>query len=80
MDERFFSVGPHNTEIPLVCKEIKPVNSIGNQPWILSGRTDAEAEAPVLRPPEAKTEIAGKDPNAGKDWRQKEKGRRGWDG
>ena len=57
---------------PLGCKEIKPVNLKGNQPWIFIGRTDAEAEAeaPILWPPEAKNWPIGKDPDAGKDWRQ----------
>ena len=58
----------------LDCKEIKPVNPKGNQPWIFIGRTDAEAEAPILWPPYAKNWPIGKDPNAGKDWRQEEKG------
>ena len=60
-------------ESPLDCKEIKPVNPQGNQPWIFIGRTDAEAEAPILWPPDTKNWLAGKDPDAGKDWRQKEK-------
>ena len=55
------------------CKEIKPVNAKGNQSWIFIGRTDAEAEAPILWPPDAKNWLIGKDPDAGKDWRQ-EKG------
>ena len=55
-------------------KEIKPVNPKGNQPWIFTGRTDAEAEAPILWPPDAKSQIIGKDPDAGKDWGQEEKG------
>ena len=59
---------------PLDSKEIKPVNSKGNQPWIFIGRTDAEAEAPKLWPPDAKSWLIGKDPNAGKDWGQEEKG------
>ena len=58
-------------ESPLDCKEIKPVNPKGNQSWILIGRTDAEA--PILWPPDAKTQLIGKDPNARKDWRQEEK-------
>ena len=58
----------------LDCKEIKPVNPKGNQSWMLVGRTDAEAAAPVLWPPVAKGSIIGKDPDAGKDWRQEEKG------
>ena len=60
-------------ESPLDSK-IKQVNPKGNQPWIFIGRTDAEAEAPIPWPPDAKSQLAAKDPNAGKDWRQKEKG------
>ena len=55
------------------CKEIKPVNSKGNQPWTFIGRTDAKAEAPILRPPDVKSWLIGKDPDAGKDRRQEEK-------
>ena len=58
-------------ESPLDSKEIKPVNPKGNQPWILIGRTDAEA--PILWPPDVKSWLIGKDPDAGKDLRQKEK-------
>ena len=58
---------------PLDSKEIKPVNPKGNQPWILIGRTDAEAETPIIWPPDAKSQLIRKDPNAGKDWRQEEK-------
>ena len=54
----------------LDCKEIKPVNPKGNQPWIFIGRTDAEAETPILRPPEGKSQLTGKDSDPGKDWRQ----------
>ena len=61
-------------ESPLDSKEIKPVNSKWNQPQIFFGSTGAEAEAPVLWPPDAKTRIIGMDSNAGKDWRQEEKG------
>ena len=61
-------------ESPLVSKEIKPVNLNGNQPWIFSGRTDAEAEAPILWPPDVKSWLIGKDTDAGKDWRQKKTG------
>ena len=61
-------------ESPLDCKEIKPVNPKGNRPWIFIGRTDAEAEAPVFWPPFAKIWLIGKDPDAGKDWRQEKKG------
>ena len=60
--------------ISLDCKELKPVNPKGNQPWIFTGRTDTEAEAPVLWPPDMKSRLTGKDPDAGKDWRQEEKG------
>ena len=59
---------------PLDSKEIKPVNPNGNQSWIIIGRTDAEAEAPTLWPPDAKYWLTGKDSDVGKDWRQKEKG------
>ena len=61
-------------ESPLACKEIQLVHPKGNQFWIFIGRTDAEAEAPVLWPPDAKNWLIGKDPDAGKDWRQEEKG------
>ena len=57
---------------PLDCKEIKPVNPKGNQPWIFTGKTDAEAS--ILWPPDVKNWLTGKDPDAGKDWRQEEKG------
>ena len=60
-------------ESPLDCKEIKSVNPKGNQSWIFIGRTDAEAEAPVLWPPDIESWLIGKDPDAGKDWRQEEK-------
>ena len=62
-------------ESPLMSKEIKPVNPKGSQPWVFTGETDAEAEAPILWPPDAKSWLTGKDPEAGKDWRQEEKGR-----
>ena len=55
-------------------KGIKPVNPKRNQPWIFIGKSDAEAETPVLWPPDAKSQLTGKDPDAGKDWRQEEKG------
>ena len=61
-------------ESPLDGKEIKSVNPKGNQSWIFIGRTDTEAEAPIHWPPEAKNWLIGKDPDAGKDWRQEEKG------
>ena len=62
-------------ESPLDCKEIQPVNPKGNQSWIFIGRTDAEAEAPILWPPDVKNWLIGTDPDAGTDWRQEEKGR-----
>ena len=65
-------------ESPLDCKGIKPVNPKGNKSWILIGKTDAEAEAPILWPPDAKNWLIGKAPDAGKDWRQ-EKDDRGWE-
>ena len=61
-------------ESPLDSKEVKPVNPKGNQPWIFIGRTGAEAETPVLWPPDAKNGPIGKDPDARKGWRQEEKG------
>ena len=62
-------------ESPLDCKEIKLVNPRRNQPWIVTGRTDAEAEAPVVWTPDVKSRLTGEDPDAGKDWRQKDKGK-----
>ena len=62
------------TESPLYSKDIKPVHPKGNQPWIFIGRTVAEAEAPILWPPDVKNWLIGKHPDAGKDWRQEEKG------
>ena len=61
-------------ESPLDGKEIQPVHPKGNQSWIFIGRTDVEAETPVLWPPDVKNWLTGKDPDAGKDWRQEEKG------
>ena len=61
-------------ESPLYCKEIQPVNPKGNQSWIFIGRTDAEAETPILWPPQANSWLIGKDPDAGRDWGQEEKG------
>ena len=61
-------------ESPLDCKEIKPANPKGNQSWIFIGRTDAEAEAPILWPPDVKNWLLGKDPDAGNDWRWEKKG------
>ena len=62
------------------CKEIKPLNHKRNRSWRFIGRTDAEAEVPILWPPDVKNWLIGKDPDAGQDWRQEEKGVTGWDG
>ena len=68
-------------ESPLDCKEIQPVHPKGNQSWIVIGRTDVEAETPILWPPDVKSWLIWKDPDAGKDWRQEEKGTTEvWDG
>ena len=68
-------------ESPLDCKEIKPVNPKGNQSWILIGKTDVEAETPILWPPDVKYWFIGKDPNAGKDLKAGGEGdNRGWGG
>ena len=61
-------------ESPLDCKEIQPVHPKGDQSWVFNGRTDVEAATPMLWPPDAKSWLIGKDPDAGKDWRQEEKG------
>ena len=61
-------------ESPLDCKEIQPVHSKGNQSLIFIGRTDAEAETPILWPPQEKSSLTGKDCDAGRDWEQEEKG------
>ena len=63
-------------ESPLDCEEIQPVHPKGDKPWVFIGRTDAEAETPILWPPDAKPKswLIGKDPDAGKDWGQEEKG------
>ena len=60
-------------ESPLDCKEIQPVYPKGDQSWVFIGRTNNEAETPILQPPDAKNWLIGKDPDAGKDWRQEEK-------
>ena len=68
-------------ESPLDCKEIQPVHSKGDQSWVFIGRTDAKAETPIIWPPHAKSWLIGKDPDAGRDWGQEEKGDDGgWDG
>ena len=61
-------------ESPLDCEEIQPAHPKGDQSWIFIGRTDVEGEPPILWPLDAKSQIIGKDPNAGKDGRQEEKG------
>ena len=61
-------------ESPLDCKEIQPVHSKGDQFWVFLGRTNAETETPILWPPHVKSWLIGKDPGAGRDWRQEEKG------
>ena len=61
-------------ESPLACKEIQPVHPKGDQSWMFIGRSDVEAETPILWPPDAKSWLICKDPDAGKDWGQKEKG------
>ena len=61
-------------ESPLDCKDIQPVHPKGNQSWIFIGRTDVEAEIPILWPPHAKSWLIGKDSDAGRDWGQEEKG------
>ena len=61
-------------ESPLDCKEIQPVHPKGDQSWVFIGRTDAEVETPILWPPDAKSWLIGKDPDAWKDWGQEEKG------
>ena len=63
-------------ESPLDCRVIQRIHPKGNEFWIFIGRTDAEAEASIVWPPDEKNWLIGKDPDAGKDWRQKEKGTR----
>ena len=61
-------------ESPLDCKEIQPVHPKGDQSWVFTGRTDAEAETPILWPPHAKSRLTGKDLDSARDWGQEEKG------
>ena len=61
-------------ESPLDCKEIQPVHSEGDQPWVFFGRNDAKAETPVLWPPHVKSQLIGKDSDSGRDWGREEKG------
>ena len=71
----FWTVALEKTlESPLDCKEIQPVHPKGNQSWVFFGRNDANAETPVLWPPHEKSWLIGKDPHAGRDWEQEEKG------
>ena len=72
----FSTVVLKTLESPLDCKEIKPVNPKGNQPWKFTGRTDTEVEASLPGPPDAKNWLIWKDPDAGKDWMREEKGTR----
>ena len=65
----FWTVVEKTLESPLACKEIQPVHPKGDQSWVFIGRTDAEAEAPILWPPDVKSWLIGKDPDAGQDWR-----------
>ena len=67
-------VGEDSWESPLDCKEIQPVHSKGDQSWVFIGRTDGETETPILWPPDAESWLIWKDPDAGKDWGQEEKG------
>ena len=75
----FWTVVLKTLESSLDCKEIKPVNPKGNQSWIFIGRTEAEAQTPILWPPDAKTWFTGKNSDAGEDWGQQEKGTTGQD-
>ena len=74
LDYKETAVLEKTLESPLDSKEIKPINPRGNQSWIIIGRIDAEAEVPILWPPDEKNWLICKDPDAGKDWRQEEKG------
>ena len=72
---RFWTVVLEKTlESPLDCKEIQPVHPKGDQSWVFIGRTNVEAETPILWPADSKSWLIGKDPDAGKDWGQEEKG------
>ena len=70
----FWTVVLKTLESPLDCKEVQPVHPKGDQSWIFIGRTDAEAETPILWPPDMKNWLIGKGPNAGEDWRWEKKG------
>ena len=75
-----FVVLEKSLESPSDCKEIQPVHPKGDQSWIVIGRTDPEAETPILWPPDAKNWLIWEDPDAGKDWKQEERRRRWLDG
>ena len=62
-------------ESPLDCKEIQPVHPKGDQSWVFTERTDAEAETPILWPPDVKSQLIGKDPDAGRDWGRRRRGK-----
>ena len=71
----FWTVVSEKTlESPLDCQEIQPVHPKGDQSWVFTGGTDAEAETPILRPPDAESWLIGKDSDAGRDWGREEKG------
>ena len=70
----FWTVVLETLESPLDCKEIQPVHPKGDQSWVFIGRTNVEAETPILWPPDVKSWLIGKDPDAEKDWGQEEKG------
>ena len=72
--DAFELVLENTLESPLNCKEFQPVHPRGDQSWVFIGRTDVEAETPILWPPHAKSWLIGKDPDAGRDWGQEEKG------
>ena len=67
-------VSEETLESPLDCREIQPVHPKGDQSWVFIGRTDAEAETPIFWPPHVKSSLIGKNPDAGRDWGQEEKG------
>ena len=77
--DAFELCGWRRLESPLDCKEIQPVHLKRNQSWVFFGKTDAEAETPILWPPDAKNWLIWKDPDAGKDWRWEDKGMTGWE-
>ena len=72
LDHKEIVVLEKTLESPLNSKEINPVNPKGNRSWLFIGRTDAEAETPIIWPPDVKNRLTGKDPDVGKDWRREE--------